>query len=180
MEKSVKDRLLEFLEYKNIGQGAFEKSAGISNGYVNNLKGSIGSKILNRIEASYPELNIDWLRLGSGEMLKEIKSEEAILINNPNFKFIPLVSQYAQAGYLCGFADVGYVESLPTIPTIVDHEIKGNYMAFEVRGDSMDNGTKESLEEGEILICREVTRDLWQYKLHLHKWNFVIVHRTVR
>lgn len=25
MEKSVKDRLLEFLEYKNIGQGAFEK-----------------------------------------------------------------------------------------------------------------------------------------------------------
>lgn len=45
MEKSVKDRLLEFLEHKNIGQGAFEKSAGISNGYVNNLKGSIGSKI---------------------------------------------------------------------------------------------------------------------------------------
>ena len=33
MEKYVKDRLLEFLEYKNIGQGAFEKSAGISNGY---------------------------------------------------------------------------------------------------------------------------------------------------
>ena len=90
-------------------------------------------------------------------MLKEIKSEEVILINNPNFKFIPLVSQYAQAGYLCGFADVGYVESLPTIPTIVDHEIKGNYMAFEVRGDSMDNGAKESLEEDEILICREVT-----------------------
>lgn len=42
----------------------------------------------------------------------------------------------------------------------------------------MDNGTKESLEEGEILICREVTKDLWQYKLHLHKWNFVIVHQT--
>lgn len=88
------------------------------------------------------------------------------------------MSQYAQAGYLYGFADVGYVESLPTIPTIVDHEIRGNYMAFEVRGDSMDNGTKESLEEGEILICREVTKDLWQYKLHLHKWNFVIVHQT--
>lgn len=74
MGKSLKDRLLEFLEYKNIGQGTFEQSAGISNGYVNNLKGSIGSKILNRIEASYPELNIDWLRLQEYIMVLHIKN----------------------------------------------------------------------------------------------------------
>lgn len=178
--QTLKERLDAFLRHKNLSQAKFAEDVGVSVGFANNVGNSISTKSLNKIQGAYPDLNSDWLLTGSGEMLKEAKSEEGALINNPNFKFIPLVSQYAQAGYLCGFADVGYVKSLPTIPTIVDHEIKGNYMAFEVCGDSMDNGTKESLEEGEILICREVTRDLWQYKLHLHKWNFVIVHRTVR
>lgn len=91
---------------------------------------------------------------------------------------VPLVYQYAYAGYLTGFGDPEYVESLPTTPFIVDKEPKGNYIAFEVKGDSMDNGTSDSYLQGDVLLCREVKRDLWRSKLHIKKWDFVVVHRT--
>lgn len=90
---------------------------------------------------------------------------------------IPLVSQYAYAGYLGGFADQEYLEMLPTIDFMPDREMTGNYVAFEVRGDSMDDGSKESYEQGEILVCREVEPYNWQYSpLHINKRDFVVVH----
>lgn len=98
-------------------------------------------------------------------------------INNPIILNVPLVSQYAQAGYLSGYADPGYMDTLPTIPYIVDHEALGHYVAFEVKGDSMDDGTDEAIKEGDRLLCREIRPELWaESKLHFRKWDFVIVH----
>ncbi|MDR1973720.1 MAG: hypothetical protein LBQ31_03490 [Bacteroidales bacterium] len=69
LANTTKDRLIEFLEYLRLGQNAFEKKVGIANGYIAHLKKSIGSDILNRIQDAYPELNMDWLLKGEGEML---------------------------------------------------------------------------------------------------------------
>jgi len=106
------------------------------------------------------------------------EKQEAIPMENPFILMIPLVSQYAYAGYLAGFSDSEYMGSLPKIPIIADHQLKGDYIGFEVRGDSMDNDTSESIREGDRLICRFIKQELWQYKLHINKWNFVIVHKT--
>lgn len=57
---TAKERLIEFLAYLKIGQNAFEKNVGISNGYISNIKGSIGSEIANKISEKYPELNTGW------------------------------------------------------------------------------------------------------------------------
>lgn len=118
------------------------------------------------------------------EMLRYVLSEdyarpaEAMTIENELVAYVPLISQYAHAGYLCGFADEDYVKALPTIPFTPDHEFKGHYVAFEVKGDSMDDDSRDSLIEGDKLICREIRQELWQYKLHYEKWDFVIVHKT--
>ena len=64
------------------------------------------------------------------------------------------------------------------IPFLVDSMPKGTYMAFEVRGDSMDNGSIASYPSRSIVLCREIQRHHWQDKLHIKKWDFVIVHRT--
>lgn len=89
---------------------------------------------------------------------------------------VPLVSKYAYAGYQAGFGDDEYIEELPKVPFLVDKEYKGVYRAFEVKGDSMDNGLSGSYKEGFIVLGREITRDLWRDKLHLRKWkNFVVV-----
>lgn len=63
-----KDRLLTFLSEKRIGQSKCEEMAGISRGYIANNKGNIGSKILNRISKAFPDLNVDWLVNGIGDM----------------------------------------------------------------------------------------------------------------
>jgi SOS-response transcriptional repressor LexA len=91
---------------------------------------------------------------------------------------IPFVNQYAFASYLRGYENQTYMNQLETRTFTVTHEPRGNYLSFEVKGDSMDNGTKQSICDGDIVLVREVTSDLWQYKLHLHKWRFVVVHKT--
>lgn len=102
---------------------------------------------------------------------------EASPIDEPIILRVPLVSQYAHAGYLAGYADASYMDSLPTIPYIVDHEALGHYVAFEVKGDSMNDGTEDSILEGDRLLCREIQPHLWvSSKLHFRKWDFVIVH----
>lgn len=76
---SQKDRIKEYIAYLKIGQGAFEKNVGISNGYVNNIKKSIGSGVLSKIQKTYPELNINWIVTGEGSMFSkhlEQKAEE--------------------------------------------------------------------------------------------------------
>ena len=92
--------------------------------------------------------------------------------------YVPLVNKYAYAGYLSGFGDAEYINSLPIVPMIADREGRGNYVAFEVKGDSMDDGSRHSYEQGDIIICRQIAPHHWQSKLHIHKYDFVIVHRT--
>ena len=33
-------------------------------------------------------------------------------------------------------------------------------------------------QSGDVVICREVPRSNWQYKLHINQWDFVIAHGT--
>lgn len=90
---------------------------------------------------------------------------------------VPLVTEYAYAGYLSGYGDKEFMDELPTVPFIVEKEFKGNYMAFQVRGDSMNDGSIDSYLAGDIVLCREIKHHHWQNKLHINKWDFVIVHK---
>ena len=60
----TKDRLLEFLRYKGLGQQKFEISIGMSNGWANKVGDSIRENTLKKISEVYPELNIAWLKSG--------------------------------------------------------------------------------------------------------------------
>ena len=118
-----------------------------------------------------------WLLTGEGEMLNDVQSN-ATPLENTRRVGVRLVSQYAYAGYLSGYSDEEYLDTLPMIDFTPDREMTGNYLAFEVRGDSMDDGTKDSYVEGEIVICREVEPDYWRdSRLFINKRDFVIVHK---
>jgi len=79
-QNSVKNRLLQFLEHKNISQKRFEEMCSLSNGYVNNIRKSIKlDTYKEKIEPIFPELNKKWLLLGEGEMLIEEEEEEPYL-----------------------------------------------------------------------------------------------------
>ena len=182
MNETVKDRLIQYLKYKEIGRNRFEKMAGISTGYISNLKSSPGSAQLVKILNAAPDLNRTWLLTGEGSMLQSQDSNHiesnAVPFVPERHVLVPVVSSYAYAGYLTGYADPEYMEALPTIDFTPEHEMHGNYVAFEVRGDSMDDGSKESYIDGELVICREVGRHLWQdSRLHYDRRDFVIVHK---
>lgn len=80
----TKERLLEFQQYhkKDIGgQGRFEAHIGIGNGYLSKTK-SIGSDVLERLAEKFPDLDMNWLISGKGEMLiKEISVNDSYLEN---------------------------------------------------------------------------------------------------
>ena len=90
------------------------------------------------------------------------------------FMNIPFVPVHAQGGYTKGYGDLEYIDSLPTIPVMVDKNYRGKYRVFEVAGDSMDDGSRNALYDGDKILCREVKRELWTSKLHITKWFFVI------
>lgn len=178
-------RLKQFHDHlKSIGYGGrnkFEAALGKSSGYLTNAEkhdSVLRSDIIEVLKLKFPELNIDWLLTGSGNMLNEsTPRNEAVIMSQSLIKFVPLVNQYAQAGYLSGYQDNEYMKTLPTIPVIVDKEADGNYIAFEVRGDSMNNGTEESYLQGDRILCKEIPPYLWaECKLHIKRWDFVIVH----
>lgn len=180
---SLGNRLKEARKHFGLSQIDFADSIGMKQGSYSDVergrnKGLSNSTIEN-IANNYNDLNIDWLLTGKGDMLKSKKPLESNVrfIDNPSFVMVSVVGQYAAAGYLSGFADETYIEELPKVPFFIDHEVKGKYMGFEVRGDSMDDNSVNSIIEGDTLICRQIKPDLWYNKLHIQKWYFVIVHK---
>lgn len=92
-------------------------------------------------------------------------------------EFVPIK---ARAGYLLGYADPEYLETLPKYTATVTHMPKGKYRYFEAEGDSMNDGTIEhAILDGTVLQCRKILPHHWAGKLHSHNWSsFVFVHRS--
>lgn len=84
MNQTIKERLIAFISYLNIGQGKFEKNCGLANAYVANIRKSISPEKLQKIAQRYPELNTGWLMTGEGEMLKQNISQTSHGDYSPN------------------------------------------------------------------------------------------------
>lgn len=179
---SVKKRLKEFIKFKGMKISPFERSVDVSIGYVSSISRGIGNDILQRISDKYPELNITWLLTGGGEMIIPDDTNivgEAKVYYGSNYLEVPMINVKAQAGYLHTYGDPEYIDSLPTELWIVDKQYKGKYVDFEVEGDSMDDRSVDSICAGDHILCREIQRQHWTNKLHINKWSFVIVHKSM-
>ena len=183
-------------------QEEFSKKIGASQQYISaivNGKRNVGPNITKKIKNAFPDFDEYWFitgdRVDSGDSEKMDKHygqklAKRILAQKPgraeafpvdftemSVMYVPLVSKYAYAGYLGGFGDEEYMGDLPKIPFANGFKPKGRYLCFEVRGDSMTADSRESIEEGDIVLAREVRQEYWKSKLHINQWDFVIVHR---
>lgn len=70
MQNTVKERLEFFLKSKKISKTDFGKAVGVSNSFVSSMRKSLGPDKIQSIAQTYPDLNIEWLLTGEGEMLK--------------------------------------------------------------------------------------------------------------
>lgn len=160
---TVKERILQFLDEKEISKTLFFNKVGIS---PSNFKGagkksSIGSDLVVKILTEYPELSPEWLMLGEGEMLRDPSKQAAndqkkeIIPSHTPQEGIPLIPIEAWAGALSG-EDYSIMESdceRYIVPSIKDADF-----LITVRGDSMT----PKYYSGDIVACRKVfLRDLW-------------------
>lgn len=67
---TVKNIVKAYCEAIQMTVSAFEKSIGVANGYVNSISKSIGIDKVSLILEKYPNINIEWLLTGKGDMLK--------------------------------------------------------------------------------------------------------------
>lgn len=158
--QTIKDRIKIFINYLGIGQSKFEKECNLSNGYINNLKGNIGTSKLEYILKTHPELNINWLVYGEGEMLKTTLPTVK-QTNNPK-EGIPLIPIEAMAG------------ALTCDTTVLEHEcdryvvpmFKGADFLIPVKGSSM----YPKYSSGDIVACQRVDMNNLFFQ-----WNKVYV-----
>lgn len=137
----TKERLLQFLRYKKLGQQKFEISIGMSNGWANKVGDSIRENTLQKIKEVYPELNIAWLKSGVGSMLVgdgEVTLETPIYNKTDTSKEVtakqvPLLPIAAQGGSLNDFI----VSVKENDCEKVISPIRGADFAMSISGDSM-------------------------------------------
>lgn len=179
---TLKERMFYLIEKEGMNPNQFYRKSGLGNGYLDKVGDTFRRPTIAKLEKTFPHWNLDWILYEKGEPYQEVPEQKPAKIFevspvDDSVVYVPLVNQYAYGGYLYGYNDATYMNQLPKIPFIVDYEGRGNYLAFEVKGDSMDDASDESYKEGDRLLCREIGQHLWaQSPLHHKKWDFVIVH----
>lgn len=159
----VSDRLASFLKYKGKGQTAFEQEAGLSRGYVQKASDNMGYKIKSKISEYCPELNMDWLLTGEGDMLKdeqhvsevtEVKSLSNLKSKDvkKNEQMVNLYDFEASAG-LRSLLDNNHANVIDSIRIPNLPKCDG---AIHIVGDSM----YPLLKSGDIVLYKEMPVDM--------------------
>ena len=108
---SVKNRIKELIKSHGITVKAFENSIHASNGYVNSISKSIGLDKIEKIVEKYPNINLNWLLTGQGEMLVSapktnlttdsiLDLTEYLFDNNETLMADPVFREYIQSNII--------------------------------------------------------------------------------
>ena len=143
-EMSTKERFVEYLKNKGIGQTAFEESAGLSRGAIAKKTGFSADSI-EKIASACPDLNINWLITGIGNMT--INTNSSITEAPTTNKDIKILDIRVSAGHGVGFdGDENKILGYVNIPNF-----SGCY-GVTVYGDSM----YDKYSSGDIVFVREI------------------------
>lgn len=161
----IKDRLKEIRDYAKMGQTNFEKHTGISSGYFNKIKGSIGSDTILKIANKFPELNLDWLITGKGEMLK----------NAPAINYECKGSPYYDVDFIGGF-DIVLNNQTINPEYYIDFEPynKPGVMWCNITGHSME----PAINHGDTIAIKEVND--WQSYISFGEIYAIITTNNMR
>lgn len=203
-ESTIIERIRAIIRNEGISVEAFSRATGISKYTLDSMfkKGTSPSfDNLSKVISAYAQYSLDWLVTGKGEMMKgnlaynETSDEERNILSEPetpyfitkkgmeyyempNGKFrmrVPLIPAKAYAKYIDEYRDAEPCSDMEYIEFIVDKIGLGQYYAFEIKGDSMDDNTKSSICDKDIVLARELQKDLWKNKLHSDEYPFWII-----
>ena len=138
-------RITNYAKSKKMSVRQFELSCGFKSGWVGNIKSQVDIERINIISANYPDLNINWLFTGNGDMLNSKTSQSEPIQTNE----LPMLPFSAVAGFLAennsGFSKVEKC----TVPAFLAN---GADFLIRVEGDSM----YPRYHNGEILAVKTI------------------------
>ncbi len=79
---TVKERLIQFIEYKKVSAREFCRRCGVSSSFVSNIGKSISGSYIDKISKQFPDLNLSWLLFGEGNMLTTPNANSTLQIEN--------------------------------------------------------------------------------------------------
>ena len=175
--------LQKVLGYRS--QQAFADALGIKQGSPSDIyraKNGIGVSGQIKIVLSKHGVNIDWLDTGEGSMLIDSTPRPKVESNVTPIRAgelqwveVPLVPYKACASVLSGFGDPLWQEDKQTMQVLVDQRLRGDYVIYEVYGDSMNDGSAQSFLEGDFLLCRLHPKSDWQYGIKKRSATYCVI-----
>lgn len=130
MEENVKDRLLLFLKNKRINNSEFGRMFDVSTAYVSSIRKSISPEMLDKLRSRFPELSIEWLLTGDGQMLNNTIQRKS---DSDELYYTYLLPMSAVAGTLTEFEGSATLADCEKIVS----PIAGVDFAINIYGDSM-------------------------------------------
>ena len=88
MEK-VRERLNEFLAIVDLSKRRFQEDIGVSPAYFANAVNGFSLRVQQKIKKAHPELNLEWLLTGKGNMFTEGYGVEANEKSSLNEEYSP-------------------------------------------------------------------------------------------
>jgi len=159
----INERILQYLELKDISKYRFYQITGLSNGFLDK-KGNIGSDKCEIICSHFIDLSAEWLLTGNGKMLKEnslLLEPEKKYHAKKSDKGIPLIPITAMAGAFTGDLQILDQECDRYVVPI----FKGADFLIPVKGSSM----YPKYSSGDIVACKRIPIDTF------FQWNKVYV-----
>jgi len=185
----IKEKILQYLELKGVSKYKFYQDSGITRGVLDKDSGISEDNIAKYI-AYAPEVNLEWLFLNNGEMLKTKSNSNVVNVSEykndhkndhkPKVKEkwsnltkssegIPLIPIEAMAGFGNGETQVmEYDTGRYVVPEFT--ELRVDFM-IQVKGSSM----YPKYNSGDLVACKKLfLNDLF------FQWNKVYVLDTVQ
>ncbi|MCW4470589.1 DUF1870 family protein [Flavobacterium sp. MFBS3-15] len=100
------------------------------------------------------------------------------LPNGQYYMSMPLAEHNIQAGFLDSYQDIEALNGMSQHGMIVDKPAKGRYLAFRVKGDSMDDGTSDAIPQNYVVATRELQRQHWTSPIRYKDFRFWVIYTT--
>ena len=97
---TVKERLKAYLSSIDISQAEFGRRIGVSGAFVTSMRKSIQPDKLEKIKDEFPNLNIDWLLTGEGEMAPNSSSLQTTTKDEDDALWLPVINLDTRGGLL--------------------------------------------------------------------------------
>lgn len=185
---TVIDRIRKIISEEGLTVEMFANNTEISKNTLDSMfkkKTNPSFENLSKIFETYPKYSIEWLMTGKGVMLGD-RIAESFDINSCETKYtslpggffrlrVPLVSANCYSRYTKEYASPRFQNALSEVDFLITQMEDKRYYSFEMKGDSMDDGSIQGIKDRDILLVCEQSVDVWKSVLAEGKYSYWVL-----